>query len=507
MSVQVDVVKPIPQSRLSTIETELGSSVDLLGSSLGDSTNRLEGAYGQAGASDTPSSIWDVPGSSLVSSCSIPSSLHSQKNALALPLAAVAACVEDYLGFSADSAKTCSKRCVRFSEDLQESIEITPYNAKYDGLNPKHFVFGPRFEEEEAVTVLVWVASRGQWVPTDGKVIRYLTSPIVSEGPAPPAGQEIPEGAVQVRYLLEGAKPASKWIMPDLIGVEIQKAAPSFSVGDKVRYWSTSRTAWLDAIVQEILVTPEKSLEGVELPVGTHLIGPPRDSSELWSKFIIPQLLGIDLKQMEKTGGRDRRSRSPSLGFACLPKSPPVPQDPCASQGAKPASTTAACFSVGEQVLVWSSSEKTFKQGKILRVLTSSAEPCPQTGKMQRVGSILVRHSKGAKWIPPEFLSREIRKVEPPAATPHDHEASEIQALRLGLEATVAPQRTSVSLPARVPGPVLGEPSNPLEQLRAPFGILDVGEVLSGLTSQLREDSAGLLSFASWTNLRDGWHQ
>jgi len=481
VNVQLGATKPLPQSRFSTTETELGSSVDLLESVLGDSTNRLEGAYGQAGTSDTPSSIWDVPRSSLVSSCGGPLSLLSQKSALELPLAAIAAGVEDYLGFSADR----NKRCVRFSEDLQESIEITPYNAKYE-LNPKHFVFGPRFEEGEAVTVLVWAASRGQWVPTDGKVVRYLTSPIVSEGPTPPAGQEIPEGAVQVRYLLEGAAPASKWIMPKLIGVEIQKAAPSFSVGDKVRYWSTSRTAWLDALVQEILAAPSMSLEGVELPAGTLRIGPPSDSSELWTKFILPELLGIDLKSMGKP---DRRSRKPSSGCLSVPKSPPVPQGPPASQGATPASTKdAPCFSVDEKVLVWSSSEKTFKNGKIVRVLTAE-EPCPQSSNMLRIGSVLVRHSRGIKWIAPEYFRQDIRKVQPPAAAPH---GPEIQA---PLEAAAPP--------SRVPGPVLGEPSSPLEQLRAPFGVLGVGEVLSELTSQLREDSAGLLS--SWTNLRNGW--
>jgi len=431
---------------------------------------------------------------------------------LDLPLAAVA----DFLGFS-DPADHQNKGHVRFSEDLPEAVEITPYGAKY-GLDPRFFLYGPRFEEGEDVTVLVLKlkASEWQWLPTDGKVLRYLTSPIVSEGPQPPAGCEIPEGAVQVQYLKEEAgqpRPVSKWIMPEYIGVEIQKTAPSFSVGDRVQCWSMTSTAWLDAVVQEILAAP-MTLEGVEFPAGTLRVASPNDLVKPWRKFVRPELSGIDLKLVQKNGENiplnyaklcthsgQRQSRSPSS------KSPLARKRFLKPQSTKPASTNSACFSVGEQVLVWSSSEKTFKQGKILRVLTSSAEPCPQTGKMQRVGSILVRHSKGAKWIPPEFLSREIRKVEPPAATPHDHEASEIQALRFGLEATVAPQRTSVSLPARAPGPVLGEPSNPLEQLRAPFGILDVGEVLSGLTSQLREDSAGLLSFASWTNLRDGWHQ
>jgi len=133
-----------------------------------------------------------------------------------------------------------------------------------------------------------------------------------------------------------------------------------------------------------------------------------------------------------------------------------------------------------------------------------------------------VRHSKGTKWLEPQHFGQNIRKLETPADTPPGPEESEIQkvepsdAMPDGPEAseiqaalvTPAPQLVPLSPPTRVLGPVLGEPSNPLERLWALFGGLDAGdfhfeEVLRELTSQLPEDSAGLLSLVS--NLREAW--
>jgi len=67
--------------------------------------------------------------------------------------------------------------------------------------------------------VHVWSNSVNTWM-TDGVVLEVCSSPLCSEGGSVPAGTIIPVGAVRV-----ASSAGMKWIMPDLIGIHLRKAA------------------------------------------------------------------------------------------------------------------------------------------------------------------------------------------------------------------------------------------------------------------------------------------
>merc|ERR1712159_207179 len=110
-----------------------------------------------------------------------------------------------------------------------------------------------------------------------------------------------------------------------------------------------------------------------------------------------PATVGIVQGQARTTAGMPIKAQSPNVV---------QPQARCQTQR----------FSVGDLVHIWSNSKNAWmKNGEVIDVLQVprvSEGPSPPAGVMMPVGAVRVSSVAGTKWIMPDAIGSQIRKVE-----------------------------------------------------------------------------------------------
>uniref|UniRef100_A0A7S4Q6W2 EF-hand domain-containing protein n=1 Tax=Alexandrium monilatum TaxID=311494 RepID=A0A7S4Q6W2_9DINO len=175
--------------------------------------------------------------------------------------------------------------------------------------------------------------------------------------------------------------PAPPWSSGALPGGSLAAPASScgapsrgYARGEHVEVWSNSKSAWLNAVVQESF--PVRSFaEGFTVPAGTVKV-----SFDSGVKWIMP----------EQVGNLLRRSR--------------VPSSQC--------STAPSQFTKGSAVQVWSDSRKAWLDGSVEEAF---AEDSQAGGFSVSAGTVKVRSAAGIKWVRPEQVSQILRETSPDA--------------------------------------------------------------------------------------------
>eukprot|EP00450_Noctiluca_scintillans_P003656 CAMPEP_0194493868 /NCGR_PEP_ID=MMETSP0253-20130528/11950_1 /TAXON_ID=2966 /ORGANISM="Noctiluca scintillans" /LENGTH=748 /DNA_ID=CAMNT_0039334905 /DNA_START=78 /DNA_END=2324 /DNA_ORIENTATION=+ len=214
----------------------------------------------------------------------------------------------------------------------------------------------------------VWSNTKGAWIP-NGVVWEVALDDREVQG------YTVPKNSVKVSYK-GGAGSIEKWVTADQVATHVRKAGEGLpsaiasacrpawqpKAGALVSVWSNSKGVWVDGAVKEVS-TSARTIDGVLVPAGSA-----RVVYGGINKWIPASMIATTLRQ-----------------------------------------TLDLTYSKGEKVEVWSNSKNAWmKDGQILEVATADSDGAdPSVGE----GSLKVKCGAGVKWIKPEYIAQQLRKI------------------------------------------------------------------------------------------------
>jgi len=155
--------------------------------------------------------------------------------------------------------------------------------------------------------------------------------------------------------------------------VQGSSVAEGFCRGNHVEVWSNSKSAWLDAVVQEAF-TEQSFADGFSVPAGTLKV-----SFSSGVKWIMPEQIGRMLRRP--------KAQAPSLSSTARLPTP---------------------FAKGSSVQVWSMSRQAWLDASVDEAFSQSATA---EGFSVPAGTLKVRSAAGVKWILPEQVASMVREL------------------------------------------------------------------------------------------------